>query len=295
MKRLAALTLLAGLLALNPGTAQDRKGPGPRQPDAPPPQGKRSLLTVRHADPAVLVPVLARHYKGQAEVSALPGGVLVTAPPDVLDELKQLVAQLDQKPRSVEVEITLADVPAKKGADGKEAEVDLSGNAGAKLDALVKAGQATVQRVRLTAIEGQPVTSTTGGDKPYTEGVVVAPAVGGPPGRPDRPAFGGVAQQRVSYRPAGTTVKMTARAGADDAIALDLNVQDSRIRPADGEETKAVAFNNDILSTHVSVPPGRAVVAQLIRTEGKAGTSVTVVLVTARVVEGTGAARNKTE
>jgi hypothetical protein len=46
------------------------------------------------------------------------------------------------------------------------------------------------------------------------------------------------------------------------------------------------------LATQVSVPAGRAVVAQSVRTDGKAGTTLSLVLVTARAVEG-GASMSK--
>src|SRR5262249_1314888 len=150
-------------------------------------------------------------------------------------------------------------------------EVDLTGDAAAKLEALAKSGQATLQRVRLTALEGQPVTSTTGGNKPFTTSSVVAG--GGGFGGGKGGGGGGPAMQRsVVDQPVGTTVRLTARVGADNAVALDLNLTDSKVRPAEaGEEGAAPSMENANLTTQLNVPAGKAVMAQSVRTDGKAG------------------------
>jgi hypothetical protein len=148
------------------------------------------------------------------------------------------------------------------------------------VDRIVKEGKG--QRIKLTAVEGQPVSTTTGGNKPIATSSTVA---GG--GRFGKDGGGApFAQRSISYHAVGTTVKMTARIGSDDAIALDLNVQDSRVRPPDaGDEAGAPSMDNSTLTTKLSVAAGKSVVAQTVRTEGKSGATVAVVIVTARVVE----------
>jgi hypothetical protein len=267
MNWIAALTLLAGMLALNHGRAQERKQPAA---DAPP--RRTTVYALRNADPGAVVQVLAGHFQGQAEVSALNSALVVSASPAVSDELTRLLAQIDRKPRTVMVEVVLAEVATRKGPDGKEVEVDVTGDAAGKLEALARSGQAALQRVSLTALEGQPVTSTTGGSRPVTTGSTVTAT--------------GLAQRSVSYQPVGTTVVLTARVGADGAVALDLNLTDKKVRPAEaGAEVTAPATENATLATHLSVPAGQAVVAQSVRTDGKAGGTLAVVVVTARAVE----------
>jgi type II secretory pathway component GspD/PulD (secretin) len=227
---------------------------------------------VKNGDAAALAEVLARNFKGEATVSALPTGnaLLVTASPQVTADLTKLLDQIDRKPQTVEVEVVLIEVPAPK--DGKELTP-------AAAEALVKDGRG--QRIKLRAVEGEPVTSTTGGSKPVTTSSTIVGGGG-------RGAFGGggpVAQRAISYHPVGTTVKLTARVGSEDTVALDLNVQDSRVRPADpGDEGGAAGFETASLSTKLNVPAGKAVFAQTVRTDGKAGATVSVVVVTARVV-----------
>jgi hypothetical protein len=275
MKRLAALALLGGILALNSGAAQDRKS---SPPDPTPPKAQRTHYVVRNADPVVLTEVVGRHFKGDADVIAAPAGsgnaVLVSGSPAIVPEVVKLLEQLDRKPRSVEVEITIADLPAPK--DGKElTPADLG-----TVDRIVKEGKG--QRIKLTAVEGQPVSSTTGGNKPIA---TTSNLVGG--GRFGKDGVGApFAQRSITYHAVGTTVKMIARIGSDDAVSLDLNVQDSRVRPPDaGDETGAPSMDNSTLTTRLNVAAGKSVVAQTVRTEGKAGTTVAVVVVTARVVD----------
>jgi type II secretory pathway component GspD/PulD (secretin) len=173
MTRLVGLVLLGGLLAANSGTrAQD-----PSKPDEPPrlvtpklvapAQGKveRTHYVVRNADPVALADAVGKHFKGEADVLAAPAGsgnaVLISGSPAAVADVVKLLAQLDRKPATVEVEVVFLEVSPKK-----DTETDLSGDAQAKMEALIKAGLATaVQRIKLTAIEGTPMTTTTGGSK----------------------------------------------------------------------------------------------------------------------------------
>jgi hypothetical protein len=275
-KRIVALALFGGLLTLAAaGHAQDKAG----QPAAKP---QRTLYAVQNGDPVVLAEVLNKHFRGEAEVLAVPAGsgnaLLISGAPAATAEVVKLLGELDRKPKTVEVEVILAEVPTRK-ADGKEAvDADFSGpDALTKLEAMGKAGQTgPIQRIKLTAVEGQPVASTTGGNKPYTSGAAAAGGFGGKGG-------GG---RSVSYQPVGTTIRMTARVGAGDAVMVDLNLSDSQVKPAEaGDDSGAPTFDNSTLATKLTVAPNRPVVAQAVRAEAKSSRSVTLVIVTARVVD----------
>ena len=89
---------------------------------------------------------------------------------------------------------------------------------------------------------------------------------------------------------------MTARA-ADDAIALDLDLKDTRVAPpapglrapdappAMPDDLTAPEINTATLTTRISVRSDRAVAAQAVRTDGKTGSTVTLVIVTAHAIE----------
>lgn len=272
MKRLAALALFCGILALNPGTAQERKREAP--PPTPVPK-QRAVYPVQYGDSVALAEVVGRHFNGEADVIAAPaasGNVILISGP-VTAEVVKMLDQLDRKPRSVEVEVTLAELPAAK--DGKElSPADL-------VTAALK--DAKGQRIRLTAVDGQQVTTQSGGNKPVVTGAV---AGGANPPRPGGFGGPGVMQKSISYQQVGTTLKMTPRIGADNAVTLELSVQDSRVRaPEAGDEAGASSMENNSLTTKLNIAAGRSVVAQAVRTETKTGAVVAVVVVTARVVD----------
>jgi hypothetical protein len=265
---------------------------------------------LKHAEASALASVLNQHFGGLSEVVAAPVGsgniLLISGTTESIGEVTKLLDQLDRKARTVEVEVIIAETATKKGADAKEVEV--SGlEPLARLEVMNKAGQlGTIQRIKLTAVEGQPITSTTAGSKPYVSGAVMAAAGGGgfggdgpgaAPGgrRPGEGGAGGAAglggpgrmmQRSIAYHESGTTIKFTARIGAGDLITLDLSVQDSKIRPGEaGEEISAASFDHNTLNTKLSIPSGKAVSAQSFRADGKSSGTVSLVIVAARVME----------
>jgi|SRR5262245_48928945 len=260
MKRLVALFLFCGILSTS-SIAQDPKSAS----SEPPAKMVRAHYSVRNADPVVLAEVVGKHFQGEAELLAAPAGsgnaILIRGSANAVPEVLKLLKELDHQPRTIEIEVLIAEVPANEVTEK------------ANLADLAKA--VLPQRITLTTVEGQPVTTTTGGSKPFVTG------------REGNPfAKGAVAQRSVSYREVGTTLKLTPRVGSDNSIALDLSFQDSRVRPSDaGDEIGAPAFETTTLNTRMSIPPGKSVAAQSSRAGGKAATTVSVVVVTARVVE----------
>jgi hypothetical protein len=265
---------LTSLLVLQKG--------GQAQQPAPPPDSKasRTLYLVKNGDPTALADVLNKYFKGEAEVFAVPPGsgnsLLISGSTNATKEIVKLLEELDRKPRMVEVEVVLAEISPKK-ADGKDpTEFDLTGpEVLTKLEALGKAGLVgSIQRITLTASEGQPIASTIGGNKPVTSAVVRGAGGFG----------GGPAQRSITYQSVGTTVRMTARIGTGNAISLDLDIKDSQVKAADpADEAGAPVFDNTTLTTKLNVPVGRAVLAQGARAEVKSGRSATVVIVRARI------------
>jgi type II secretory pathway component GspD/PulD (secretin) len=271
MKRFAALSLLCGILLLNASTAQDTKTPA----NPAPPKPQRTHYVVRNADPVVLADAVGKHFKGDAEVIATPPGsgnaLLISGSKETVAEVVKLLEELDTKPRTVEVEVAIVEVPAVK--DGKSVDVT------ANLDEFLKANP--VQRIKLTTVEGQQVSTTTGGNKPIVSGTTI---VGG--GGFGGGGKGGIASKSITYHAVGTTVKTTARVGTNDTISLDLNVQESKVRPPEaGDENTAPALDHSTLNTKLNIPTGKAVAAQTVRAEGKTGNTISVVIVTARVVD----------
>jgi type II secretory pathway component GspD/PulD (secretin) len=280
-KLIPALALIGLFAAFSVGPAQERQGD----------KVTRTHFTLKNGDAAVLAEVLNKHFKGDAEILALPptsgNGLLISASPTVTTEVHKLLAQLDHGARAVEIEVSLVEVFAKKAPFEKDAtEGDFTGTAAevfAKLDGLGKTGQiGPVQRIKLMGVEGQPLTVTTGGNKPIVTGTV----------RGGKGAAGGFAGgTSVTYQQIGTTARATPRVTAEGVVVVDLDLKDSRVRVPEGAGAGAAGadeppeFLNTTLASKVTVPPGRAVVAQAVRSEGKSGGTIALVIVTARVVE----------
>jgi type II secretory pathway component HofQ len=271
------LAALIGLALSAAARAQDKTDPAAKTGHA--------TYVVRHGDPAALADSLAKHFEGHAAVSVLPVGagntLLISGTAAATAELAKLLEQADRPARAVEVEVALAEVTLKTGGDGKEAaEPDLTGTGAAvlaRLEALARAGSGTLRRVKLTAAEGKPVEATAGGQAPVVT-QAVAGGAGGFGGRGGPP----LQQRAVSFHPTGATLRVTARVGPDNAVLLDLAVNETRVKPAE-PGADAAGTETSSLTTRLTVPSGRAVTAQLSRADGKGGRVVSAVVVTARV------------
>ncbi|MBN9517803.1 hypothetical protein J0H58_04665 [bacterium] len=274
-KRLAVLAFLGGLLAvLVPSTnAQQPEPKGyPAFPGRVETPQVRKHYPLRHADPASTAKLLETHFGRTGVVSPTSRGVLVTSSSKG-DEVAQLIEEIDQPQRQVAVVVTLAEVPSKDQlAELKGAPDQVL----ARLEEMSKAGQASLKRVTLTGVEGQPVTTTSGGDRPLVSSRMTIPGgFGGKGGQPQP-----IEQRSVNYRPLSTTVKMTARVHADGAVAVDLGVKDTSSKPPGEDGYPSVDMVD--LTTRVTVPPGKAVLAQAVEEKDKAART-TVIVVTARV------------
>jgi type II secretory pathway component GspD/PulD (secretin) len=252
---------------------------------------KRGAYVVKHAAAKDLAPVLAKHFKGVAEIQAGPEGtnnlLLISAPPAVFDEALKLLDQLDHRPQSVAVTVFLVELPAKK-ADDKDREIDEKELTGTldempgKLAALQKKGDvAGFKRIDLTALENQPGSLLQGENKPYVVGATVTAT--------------GIATRQIAYRNVGTNVRVTPQVAADKTVTLALKVEDSRMynppdappvgTDANGAPIPATAFSQTNLETKVSVPSGKAVLAEGAKSTPKAGQGQMIVVVGARAVE----------
>jgi type II secretory pathway component GspD/PulD (secretin) len=284
-KRCTALVLLLGLSALlGGGHAQD----------APTAKNKRTFYVVKHGDAKELANVLGKHFKGDAEVQVLPDSpgncLLISAAPNVFEEVVKLLEQLDKRPQSVAVEVLVAEVAPRKDEDGKPARRDLNEKEFAglskdvqdKLEAMKKDGRlSNLKRIELTAVENQPAKVQVGESKPTVAAVTVT-------------GTGRVARSIV-YRNTGTQAEVTAKVGAENTVSLDLSIQDSRLHVADDapvigkdEDGTPVRVTEVVLSTlktRLSIPSGQAVAAEGVKTDSKAGPTQILVVVSARVLE----------
>jgi type II secretory pathway component GspD/PulD (secretin) len=253
-------------------------------------KSKRIAYVVKYGSAKDLAKVLGEHLKGAADVEALPESssnvLLIRATPAVFPEVVKLLEVLDRRPRLVAVEVWVAEVlPGDKKAEALDTKA-LTGPAAdvlAKVDALRNQGRVgDIKRLEVTTVENQSAHAHLGQTKPLVMGVTTTAT-----GRTSR---------SIMYRNFGADIRVTPRVGPDKVVALELRVQDARPyvdldAPVIGnDENKApIRATETALATaegKVSVPSGQAVVVQGVKTTGKGGQLQTLVIVTARVLDG---------
>lgn len=279
---LLSCAALAGVLALAVATSAQ---------DASAPKSQRLAFIVRHGDARKLAGVLGKHFKGDAEVQAAPNVtancLLIRATPAVLAEAAKLLEKLDRAPRLVTVEIVVAEVaPPRKGEQAQAIDTKtLSGAADAvqgEIEALRRRGAfGSVRRIELTAAEGQPTSTIIGATTPIVDRMNITAT--------------GIMQRSISYRNTGTRAQAKVRVGAEGAVALDLDLEDSRLRVAPdapvvgkddtGAAIRATEIVMSRLKSRLTLRPGQSVLAEGVQTKASSGTAQTLVIVTARVIE----------
>jgi hypothetical protein len=278
--RVAGVLILLGCAALA-AAAEDKAAE----------KSKRLAYVVRYGSARDLAKVLGEHLKGAAEVEALPEAsanvLLIRATPGAFPEVVKLLELLDRRPRLVAVEVWVAEVlPGDKKADAVDTK-PLNGPADAvraKVEELQRKGRiGELRRLELTGAENQPARAFLGENKPLVLGMTVT--------------AGGRISRNLTYRPFGVDARLTPHVGPDNVVTLELRLSSSRPHvsadsPVIGEdENKAPVRMTETVQTavdgKVSVPSGRAVVVQGVKTTGKGGPHQTLVLVMARVLDGT--------
>jgi uncharacterized protein (TIGR03067 family) len=257
LHRLLVCALVA--VAVLPAAAQER----------PTAEMKRGAYVVKYAAAKNLAGILAKHFKGAAEIQAGPEGtsncLLINAPPAVFDEVLKTVEQLDRRPHSITVEVFVVELPMKKADEKRPDEKEFSGaidDVAKHLDAMIKKGQvAGFKRIQLTTLEGQLGSLALNENKPFAMGDSV-----------------------TVYRNVGTIIKVTPQVTPDDSVTLELNVQDSRGRDSADQPGKP-EFILTSLAGKLSVVPGKAALAKDAKVTSKEGEGETLIVVGARVAE----------
>jgi type II secretory pathway component GspD/PulD (secretin) len=246
---------------------------------------KRVVYPVKAGSAKDFAALLNKHFGGQVEEEVLPDAnvVLIAASPAVFPELLKLLEQADRRPRTVSVEVVVVDLPPQeKPVDEK----DLAGTPAdvmARLKALQKDGRVgELRQVEVTALENQQATARVGESKPIVMGVTQTGT--------------GRTARNLSYRNVGVQVKVTPRLSPEGAITLELEAEEARLSvPPDspvigqdekGQPIQATTFVANTLNGRLGIPDGKMVVARDVKATTKAGEGRTLVLVTARVLDG---------
>ena len=227
-----------------------------------------------------------------------------------LGDAAAALREIDRPARTVHVEVLCLELAGKEGGEAGGAKpldrAELSGTARevrAKLRDLQQKGViGSIKTVELTGLAGQSTRSQVSESRPFTTGVSFRggagfPGRGGAGGRGGPGGGAGATARSVSYRDVGMSVQVKPEVGPDGQVTLDLRVEDSRMRAAEGgvalaaddkgEAVPATAFVASTLETRLRVRPGHIVLAQSTTARSKAGQVQRVILVGAST-EGAG-------
>jgi type II secretory pathway component GspD/PulD (secretin) len=280
-RRFPSLILLVCSLAVaSDGFAQDDGKPAANHPE--PAKVQRTVYLFRSPFATEAAQAIGKQFVGQIGMEVFNAGtgpaVLITASEATTVEVLKLLGQFDRAPRSLEIELTIAEAGPGKPEPGKEVDVsDFTGpsrEVTAKIDAVARAG--SVQRIRLTTLENQTATVQYGGSRPLPQTTGSAGGRGGP------------VQRSIAYVDVGTKATITAVTKPDDTVTVHIELSDSRLKtPEPGERGDDLPAGIDTakLTTTVNVKSGHAAVAQAVRTDGKAGPSLALVVVAAKVID----------
>jgi hypothetical protein len=288
-------------------------------------QVARHVYAVRGGQTKELVSVLNLHFRAAPAFAAVAdprgGSLLLSGPKSVLDEALAVLHNIDHPARTIHLEVLLVELAGKAGGessgDGKDlnrAEWEGSvGDVAARVRDLQKRGSITrLERIQVTALEGQSIRTRASESRPYTTSVAFGGGFrgaggfgggGGFPGAAGAPGAGRAAQEggrgapvgspmsrSISYRELGTSVQVKPEITADGTVALELHVEDSRMRAAEGvalatdekgANLPATEFVTSSLESKLKVRPGYVVLAQAKAIAWKSGQTQALVLVSA--------------
>jgi hypothetical protein len=241
---------------------------------------KRAVYRVAHAPVQSLANALQMHFQGIPGLSLIPeptgNALLISSPPDLLDELLNVVQKLDRIPKSAAIEVTILDFPdVDEGKEiGAQEFLGPSDKARARINELKRTGFIQrVRRFRLTAVDNQATNLQANGDR-----LGGGQAAGGMPA-----GFqGGGRGNAARFPSAGTTIQCTARIAADKGVVVELSIHDI---PANRDAQQMPdGVGSQFLGT-LSIPSATTMVAGEIATETANGPSRVVILVSADVIE----------
>jgi uncharacterized membrane protein YgcG len=266
----------------------------------------RQVYAVRGRTAEDLAQVLSLYFRGEQAFQAVPDPasncILLSGPKSALESAIVVLREIDRPARTVHVEILILNL-----ADGDTKAVDWAEFSGPARDVKAKVRDlqekgviSSLKTVRLTTLERQVGRSQAGENRPFVTGVAIAGGgfggrAGGGGARGGGGAFGGgTTTQSISYRSVGTSAKVKPEVGEDEQVTLDVQVEDSRMRPAaggaatGGTDEKGTAartpeFTTLTVESRLKVRSGHIVLAEGTQTGSKSGQTQTVVLVSARL------------
>ena len=213
--------------------------------------------------------------------------LVIGGPPDAVEEVRKLVEELDRPAVMVRLEVVIGEAPAGEVKDGpagakQDAKKPAPGAAGPLRPVAKPENLEIVVRGELTTLDNQAAFLQVGRREPRVTGSSF-----GPPGR----------MNQITMENVGTIVGFTPRVGADQAVTLAIDIEESRLGPPEegaaisvssqGETTRTPNTETLTAQTTLRIPDGQTVVLGGMARQSKSG-KARVILVTPHVLRMSG-------
>jgi type II secretory pathway component GspD/PulD (secretin) len=186
----------------------------------------------------------------------ISNSLVISGPPDAVDEVQKLAEQLDHRAVMVRVELVLVDVPF--GGKGGVPKPDAKRTAALRAEALrpdaLPEQSEILARAELTTLENQSAFLRMGRREPRVTGSNMSQA--------------GMVNS-VTFENVGTTIRITPRVGDDRTVVMQVDVEDSRPGPpeegvvisvpAKGEPLRTPNVETLMTQTTVQIADGKTV------------------------------------
>jgi type II secretory pathway component GspD/PulD (secretin) len=225
--------------------------------------------------------------------------LVVSGPPDAVEEVRKLAEALDQPQPRVEFELELGEVDAGEATHGENIKSEDSSRHAETQGTFVVLERPktmkTIARVRVFALDNQPANIRSGQRVATIAGVTRLGGFGG--GRGGSDAAANTAPKpsySYTYQDVGTLVALTPRINAKDgAVVVQVDAEDSRIRPTAvdvGQEFHPAETDTLTLQTTVTIPDGKTIMLGSIGRQGK-GDKELVIVITPHIIHAEGGKR----
>jgi type II secretory pathway component GspD/PulD (secretin) len=219
----------------------------------------------------------------------ISNSLVIGGPSDAVEEVRQLVAELDHPAVMIQIEATIMEVPAEqtKSETGVSQPEGKKRQGKARLLApgeMPEKGEVLV-RVQLMTLDNQQAHVQMGRREPRITSSQTS-------------QYGRV--NSTTLENTGTILALTPKVSADQAVAMTVAVEDSRLGPLEegvvisvpkeGEPIRSPKIDTAIVQTTVSIPDGQTALIAGMTREVKSGKE-RVVLITPRVLHINGEAK----
>jgi hypothetical protein len=260
--------------------------------DKPAGDTERLTYVLKYIHAKDMVSVLAKHFKGAAEIQAVPESpvnvLLISGSPAALKEIAALLPKLDRKPREIAIDVWVGMVVAEPGAPKQkegEAALDVRDFAGPRAKIMAKLDNLQTN-LRLkewkhfqgTATENQVYKVISTENRSIVSNVMTTAT--------------GLTTKSLIRQNVGVAGQLTVFAAPDNDLLIDFDLEHTRV--LDGkimaQDAQGLPIHEAIISrvafkSKVSLRSGQALAPEALKESRNNGDTQSLLILTATVVE----------